>query len=222
MQRIKIIIYVGKNYLYDRTLHPHRRAVSCYAQHLRINALIDVRSMPYSRIAPQFNKETLAATLQEHGITYAHFAKEFGARHTNPSLLDAEGRVDFDKVRAGESFQQGLSRLDAALELGYNITLMCSEGNPFDCHRFSMISYQLVKDGFEVSHILPDSTLIPNTALEEQLLKKYARKLPQNNLFETVTPETQLDIAYHLRGQDVAYCINHSAYAPTLQKESNT
>lgn len=176
-----------------------------------IDALIDVRSTPYSRIAPQFNKEALADTLQEHGITYAHFAKEFGARHTTPSLLDAKGRVDFDKVRASEPFKQGLSRLDAALDLGYNITLMCSEGNPFDCHRFSMVSYQLVKDGFEVSHILPDGALIPNTDLENALLKKYVRKLPQTNLFETVTREMQLEIAYRLRGQDVAYSVGNPA-----------
>lgn len=170
-----------------------------------ITCLIDVRSMPYSRMAPQFNRETLNATLKDKGILYAHFAAEFGARHTNPSLLDENGLVDFDKVRESAAFQQGLQRLGAALEQGYTVALMCSEGNPFDCHRFAMISYQLVKDGMQVLHILADGTVVENAELEEMLLKKYARKLPQTTLFEIVTREEQVEQAYRLRGKDVAY-----------------
>jgi uncharacterized protein (DUF488 family) len=170
-----------------------------------INCLIDVRSAPYSRIAPQFNKETLSASLKEVGILYAHFEKEFGARPTRPSLLDEEGKVDFDKVRASAEFQQGVQRLKKALELGYNVALMCSEANPFDCHRFSMISYQLVKEGLRVQHLLADGEVIENSVLEEQLLQKYHKKLPQTNLFEIVTRETQLEVAYRLRGKDVAF-----------------
>lgn len=170
-----------------------------------ITCLIDVRSMPYSRMAPQFNRETLNGTLKDRGILYAHFAEEFGARHTTPSLLDAEGRVDFDKVRESAAFQRGLQRLDAALEKDYTVALMCSEGNPFDCHRFAMISYQLAKNGMQVLHILGDGEVVTNAELEEMLLKKYARKLPQTNLFETVTREEQVEAAYRLRGKDVAY-----------------
>jgi uncharacterized protein (DUF488 family) len=170
-----------------------------------INCLIDVRSAPYSRIAPQFNKEALSATLKEAGILYTHFEKEFGARHTRPSLLDEEGKVNFDKVRASAEFQQGVQRLQKALDLGYHVALMCSEGNPFDCHRFSMITYQLVKEGLQVQHILTEGEAVDNTVLEDQLLQKYQKKLPQTTLFETVTPEMQLEAAYRLRGKDVAY-----------------
>jgi uncharacterized protein (DUF488 family) len=170
-----------------------------------INCLIDVRSAPYSRIAPQFNKEALSSTLKEAGILYTHFEKEFGARHTRPSLLDEEGKVDFDKVRASAEFQQGVQRLQKALDLGYKVALMCSEGSPFDCHRFSMITYQLVKEGLQVQHILTEGEAVDNSVLEAQLLQKYHKKLPQTNLFETVTPEMQLEAAYRLRGKDVAY-----------------
>ncbi len=170
-----------------------------------INCLIDVRSSPYSRIAPQYNKDTLSSTLKNNEILYVHFEKEFGARHTKPSLLDEEGKVDFDKVRASDEFKQGVQRLGKALELGYTVTLMCSEANPFDCHRFAMISYQLVKEGLQVQHILPDGKLVDNNELEEQLLKKYYRKLPQSTLFETVTREQQIEAAYKLRGKDIAF-----------------
>jgi uncharacterized protein (DUF488 family) len=170
-----------------------------------ITCLIDVRSAPYSRIAPQFNKETLSSTLKDRNILYVHFEKEFGARHTKPSLLDEEGKVDFDKVRATAEFQQGIERLKKSLQLGYKVALMCSEANPFDCHRFSMISYQLAREGMQVRHILADGTVLENRALEEQLLQKYHKKLPQTTLFETVTPEMQLETAYRLRGKDVAF-----------------
>ncbi|MCB0212868.1 MAG: DUF488 domain-containing protein [Anaerolineae bacterium] len=171
-----------------------------------INCVIDVRSSPYSRIAPQFNKPSLNSTLRENNIVYMHFEKEFGARHTKPSLLDENSRVDFDKVRETTAFKQGVERLKNGLERGYKIALMCSEANPFDCHRFSMISYQLVREGMDVNHVLQDGNSIANSELEDQLLKKYHKQLlPQSTFFEVVTRETQIEDAYRLRGKDVAF-----------------
>lgn len=170
-----------------------------------INSLIDVRSTPFSRRVPQFNKDQLKITLKNNNILYGHFEKEFGARHSKPSLLDEHGKVDFDKVRETETFRQGIQRVKNGLELGYKIVLMCSEANPFDCHRFSLISYQLVQESLSVQHILPDGEAVDNSFLETQLLEKYHKKLPQSTLFETVTPEMQLEAAYRLRGKDVAF-----------------
>ncbi len=106
-----------------------------------INCIIDVRSMPFSKYNPQFNKESLIRDLKNQNIFYAHFGKEFGARHTEPMLLDENGQVDFNKVRETEDFISGVKRLEDAFEQGYKIALMCSEANPLDCHRFSMVSY---------------------------------------------------------------------------------
>lgn len=170
----------------------------------KVNCLIDVRSQPYSRIAPQFNKDRLNSDLKGHEILYAHFEKEFGARHTKPSLLDADNKVDFDKVRTSAEFKQGIRRLKKALDLGNTIALMCSEANPFDCHRFSMISYQLRKE-VEVSHILRDGNLKENGNLEKELLDKYNKKW--DPLF--VTEEQQIEKAYRLRGKDIAFSVEH-------------
>lgn len=171
-----------------------------------VNCVIDVRSAPYSRIAPQFNKPALNSTLRENNIIYMHFEKEFGARHTKPSLLDENGNVDFDKVRETDEFKQGVQRVKNGLARGYKIALMCSEANPFDCHRFSMISYQLVREGMYVNHILQNGNSIDNSELENWLLKKYYRQLlPQSTFFEVVTRETQIEDAYRLRGKDVAF-----------------
>lgn len=172
----------------------------------RINCLIDVRSTAASAYNPHFNKEPLSNFLKNNNITYLHFADEFGARHTDPDLLDEDDKVDFEKVRKSASFQKGLERLKAGLDKGFTITLMCSESEPFDCHRFSMISLALVKNGFTVKHILKDKTLLSNEDLEKQLLKKYDAKLPKPDMFNPhVTREEQLDAAYKFRNKDIAF-----------------
>ena len=152
-----------------------------------ISCIIDVRSMPASAYNPQFNKEALQNSLLNEHINYMHFGEEFGARHTDPKLLDTYGKVDFEKVRESALFLSGVDRLKTGLEKGYNISLMCSEADPFDCHRFAMISYYLVRNGFNVHHILKDKTSVTNEELEEKLLKKYVKQIPQTNLFEVWT-----------------------------------
>ena len=181
-------------------------------RHFGVNCLVDVRSTPASGRFPQFNKSALSEFLKSKQIQYLHFGKEFGARHTDPELLDEEGKVDFEKVRQTEDFNNGVERLRAGLEKGYTITLMCSEAEPFDCHRFSMISGFLEKSGFEVKHIFRDKTLKTNTQLENQLLKKYHKELP----FAPSLDE-QLAHAYRLRNKDVAF--SPFAAEPTTEEE---
>lgn len=170
-----------------------------------INCVIDVRSVPYSKYNPQFNRESLSSDLKNQDIFYAHFGKEFGARHTSPILLDENGQVDFYKVWEMDDFKNGIKRLEDAIERGYKIALMCSEANPLDCHRFSMISYQLVNEGFEVIHILPDSSKITNKDLERRMIEKYYEKIPQSTLFEYVSPEQQREAAYKIIMKKVAF-----------------
>ncbi len=171
-----------------------------------INCLIDVRSLAASSYNPQYNKEPLSNFLKNKGITYLHFAEEFGARHTDPDLLDEEGKVDFEKVRKSWLFKNGVERLWLGLDKGFTIALMCSEGEPFDCHRFSMISIALEKDGFEVKHILKDKTLKSNADLEKQLLRKYDKKIPKPDIFQTnISADDQLKAAYRLRNKEIAF-----------------
>lgn len=170
-----------------------------------VNCIVDVRSVPASSYNPQFNKETLQSALKDNDILYIYLGDEFGARHTEFELLNAYGKVDFEKVRKTKKFLSGVERLKSELFQGYNISLMCSEADPFECHRFSMISYYLAKNNFEVLHILKDKTLITNEELEEKLLKKYDKQLPKTNLFQVISEEEQLNLAYRLHNLDVAF-----------------
>lgn len=69
-----------------------------------------------------------------------HFPDEFGARHSDPDLLDEKGKVDFAKVRQSENLRNGVERLWLEIDKGYTIALMYPKSDPLDCHRFSMIT----------------------------------------------------------------------------------
>ena len=171
-----------------------------------IDCVVDVRSTPASKYNPQYNKEPFSKFLKKNKIAYLHFPQEFGARHDAPDLLDENGKVDFEKVRKSWSFKQGVERLLSGTEKGHIIALMCSESNPFDCHRFSMITVALEKDGFGVQHIMKDKTVSSTSDLENLLLKKYSSKLPKPDMFQpSVTVEDQLKVAYRLRNIEIAF-----------------
>ena len=175
-------------------------------QTFSINCLIDVRSVAASSYNPQYNKEPLSNFLKINGITYLHFAEEFGARHTDPDLLDEEGKVNFELVRKSWHFKTGIDKLWQLTDKENTIALMCSEGEPFDCHRFSMISVALAKEGFDVQHILKDKTLRTNAELEKQLLKKYEKKIPKPDMFQPdITLDDQLKAAYRLRNKEIGF-----------------
>ena len=64
----------------------------------KINVIADVRSIPYSRITPQFNKEVIQERLRKEHILYGLFSKEFGARRTEFNAYE-NNQVSFKKTR---------------------------------------------------------------------------------------------------------------------------
>jgi len=170
-----------------------------------INTIVDVRSTPYSKFASQYNKETLKYYLKENKICYIFMGDLLGARYEDKNLLFDDGIVNFKKVQEIKSFQDGITRLDKGITKGYNISLMCSEKEAFDCHRFGLISEFLNKIGINVKHIYPDK-VISQEELEQLLLKKYSKKLPQADLFNPdITDELRIKLAYELRNKDIGY-----------------
>lgn len=192
-------------YTIGHSTHPLNYFLSLLREY-NVNCLVDVRSVAASRYNPQYNKEPLSNFLKSNGILYMHLPEEFGARHTDPDLLDEKGKVDFAKVRKSWNFKNGVERLRSGIEKRYTIVLMCSEGDPFDCHRFSMITFALQQDGFRVFHIMKDKTLKSTLDLEQLLLRKYAPQLPKPDMFQpNVTLDEQLNVAYRLRNIEIAF-----------------
>jgi len=167
--------------------------IDCFVEHLlsqQVDAIVDVRSVPYSRFADQFNKEQLTAFLKKKNIIYVPMGSNLGARYEEKELLFEDGRVDFSKVVATKRFQEGIDRVETGVQKGYKITLMCSEKNPLECHRFSLISNFLHKKGHVVNHIV-GKDIFGHKLLENKLLNYYNehRKISVN--FDKI-------IKYHL------------------------
>ena len=118
----------------------------------KIAYLIDVRSAPYSRYKPEFSKAPLANELEQHGIRYVFMGDTLGGRPDDETCY-VNGKVDYKKVKATESYQRGIQRLHAAFSQQHSIALMCSEGKPEECHRCKLIGATLTNENITVVHI---------------------------------------------------------------------
>ncbi len=134
-----------------------------------IALLVDVRSQPYSRWTPQFNREDLAHDLQAAGIAYRSMGDSLGGRPTDPTLYDpGEERPDYERMAQTETYQRGIAQLlDLARE--QPVVVMCSEGDYHHCHRHKLIAQTLLERGIEVQHIQPDGTTAAGEIIPQQL-----------------------------------------------------
>src|SRR5438067_441995 len=120
-------------------------------QRAGVTAAADVRSQPYSQRQPHFNRPELQRWLQEHDIVYGFLGDLLGGRPQQPSLYDADGRVNYERVRRTKPFQQGLERLRKAGE-EYVVAMFCAEEDPLACHRGLMIAPALLERGISSAH----------------------------------------------------------------------
>ncbi len=130
-----------------------------------IKLLADVRTWPGSKRYPQFNKETLAESLNAHAILYEHFPELGGRRKPNPDSRNTawrnasfRGYADYMET---EQFQKGIDRLlDVATETGAT-AIMCAEAVWWRCHR-SLVADYLKARGNEVMHIFGANKVEPH------------------------------------------------------------
>ena len=144
-----------------------------------IRALADVRTVPRSRHNPQFNGDTLAATLAAHAIRYERFPGLGGFRKTtadspNGGWRNLSFRGYADYMQSAE-FAANLAALIAlATEAGSQTTsasakrvfdthvaIMCAEAVPWRCHR-SLIADALTVRGFDVREIVGEAKTAPH------------------------------------------------------------
>lgn len=135
----------------------------------RVTAIADVRSIPYSRWRPQFNRDTLRNSLAKHGIEYVFLGAELGGRGTAGSARDEHGRIQYHYIAESAVFREGLRRVRAGSER-MRLALMCAESEPLDCHRGILISRLLVAQGTRVLHIHANGQLETHRDAEHRLL----------------------------------------------------
>jgi len=164
-----------------------------------IEALTDVRSSPYSRRYPQFNREALAADLERAGIRYVFLGAELGARRSEPECY-AEGKARYSLIARSPLFAQGLERVRQGA-VNYSIALMCAEKDPLTCHRAILVCRHLRDSIAPIQHIREDGRLESHEELEARLLTLAG--LSEADLFRS--RDELLEEAYNWQGDRIAY-----------------
>lgn len=92
-----------------------------------VKRVVDVRSRPYSKRHPQFNRESVALFAKQRGILYVSAPRWGGIPVCIPAGIE-------NFVRDGDC-------------------LMCSERNPAECHRGTVLTPYLEAKGFSITHL---------------------------------------------------------------------
>ena len=141
-----------------------------------IQVVADVRSRPYSRYNPQFNRDALKGLLQEAGIRYLFLGRELGGKPQDPDRPLADELV-WEHLRSRPQFREGLKQLLEEAQIA-RLCVLCAEADPARCHRGQLLAPALEDQGASVQHILADGKI-----MEHCDLAMPAKKASQKRLF---------------------------------------
>lgn len=172
-----------------------------------ITAIADVRSQPYSRLYPHFDREALAESLKAQGIAYVFLGKELGARSPDAGCYE-NGKVQFDRLARTAAFQEGLERVRQGMEQ-YRVALLCAEREPLACHRTILVARQLSMRGVNILHIIDEKTAEEHERTTERLQRELG--LAEGNLF--ADRQQLINDAYNEQAKRIAYERGEAAVA---------
>ena len=185
-------------YTIGHSTHSIERFMALLRQH-SVTALCDVRSRPYSRMNPQFNRESLKKDLREAGIKYVFLGEELGARSEDKSCY-RNGQVQYDLLAKTALFRRGIDRIkDGARE--YRVALMCAEKEPLECHRTILVARRLFEEGAPVMHIHADGHVEEHSQAIERLITML--RVPTADMFRS--QDAVVSDAYQHQAEQIAY-----------------
>lgn len=164
-----------------------------------VTAVADVRSSPFSRFNPQYNRDTVCAALEAVGIRYVFLGLELGARRAEPECYEGS-KARYELIAESPLFRRGLERVIRGIE-SFRVALMCAERDPITCHRMVLVCRHLHDAASPIVHILDDGTLETHADAEARLLSVCG--LPQSDLFRS--REELVEHAYAIQGDRIAY-----------------
>jgi uncharacterized protein (DUF488 family) len=150
-----------------------------------VDAVADVRTIPFSRHLPHFNQPELRAALKQDGVAYSFLGGELGGRPKR------DGVADYQKMAASDRFKTGIDRVLAGAEK-FRIALICAEKRPLDCHRCRLVGRELLRRGVDVRHLVSGNASQTQSEIEAQLFVQAG-----DDLF--AAPEERLALAYRRR-----------------------
>jgi len=135
-----------------------------------IQAIVDVRTAPYSRYSPHFNRDNLESVLPKYGMKYIFVGKFLGGRPSDPTCyksrtlpkdgVDFLHEVDYSEVMKRQWFLRGIKLLMKTMA-NQTTAIMCSEEDPAQCHRHHLITKYLLNEYPELNihHIRGDGNI---------------------------------------------------------------
>lgn len=143
----------------------------------KVEMVIDVRSRPYSRHVPQYNKPDLQAALQKNGFKYLFLGNRLGGMPKDKQFYDQTGRVLYSRLAASAAFKEGIKQVLDLVSDGQRLVLMCGEQDPGSCHRRLLVGRVLALRGVGIKHILSDGSLAREEDLSEILCAGACRQM---------------------------------------------
>ena len=195
-QKVKSIYTIGHS----------NQTVNAFVAKLQANlvdTVINVRSIGRSSYCPQFDNETLMTTLEKYGISFYDAGESLGGRQgasdvlkkggyvdmkaiEGSPLFDANGRVDWDAVRKSAGYRKSIDAVCTMMDEGHVVALMCSEGDPIECHRLGMLAREFDDRGCEVRNILRNGAVESLAETEFRMIENYIHRglIPDTGTFE--------------------------------------
>ena len=174
-------------YTIGHSNHPIDKFIRLLNDH-GIRQLVDVRSTPYSRHNPQFNKDNLQQVLVKHDIEYIYAGTNLGGRPRDPTCYkhnaipskntDYLHEVNYPEVMKRPWFIEGIQGL-LKLASQHTTAMLCSEEDPALCHRHHLVARYLMNKYPDVTilHIRGDNRLINATSIHTALDQAEAEQL---------------------------------------------
>ncbi|NYT04000.1 MAG: DUF488 domain-containing protein [Candidatus Methanofastidiosa archaeon] len=125
----------------------------------KVEVLIDIRTFPFSKYVPDYNKESISRKLIDNGIEYLYKGDKLGG-------MPAEG---FDRYRASERYSQALHEfLGEIISNKKTVALMCAEKDYNNCHR-RFVSEDLEKIILENNYDIDIEHIVDERSIDKTL-----------------------------------------------------
>ncbi len=123
------------------TGHRSFEGFAAVLDHQRIDAVVDVRSLPRSHLG-HFNRDALKCELPRRGISYHWLGNDLGGLRPG----------GYERHMTTDRYARGLARLEH-LSRTHMVAVCCAEIDPERCHR-RFIADSLVERGWRVVHLI--------------------------------------------------------------------
>jgi uncharacterized protein (DUF488 family) len=132
-----------------------------------VDAVVDVRRFPGSRVNPDVRREALAEWLPAAGIGYRWEERLGGRRRLPPGEPAADDWwtvAQFAAYAAHTRTPEFGAALDEVLAgaAARTVAVMCSESVWWRCHRRLIADVAVLGRGVPVTHLMPDGRLTPH------------------------------------------------------------